>query len=65
VAELLARHQLKTVSTFRYSRVPLPGFNLLVNHAREYKLVRAFFGSSANNRNAWLGNEYIFLLRSE
>lgn len=65
VAQLLDRHQFKVVSTFRYSRVPLPGFNILVNHAREYNLVKAFFGSCTKNRNASLGNEYILLLRSE
>jgi SAM-dependent methyltransferase len=65
VSQLLDRNKLKAISTFRYSRVPLPGFNVLVSHANEYKLMKAFFGSSAKNRNAWLGNEYIFLLKSE
>jgi SAM-dependent methyltransferase len=65
VKRLLARHQLKLEQTFRYSRVPIPGFNMLVSRAQEYNLVRAIFGSSRKNRNAWLGNEYICLLRRD
>ena len=65
IAQLLDRHKLCAVSTFRYSRMPLPGFNVLVSYANEYQLVKAFFGDCTKNRNAWLGNEYIFLLRSE
>ena len=65
VSSLLARNNFKIMNTFRYSRVPLPGFNRMVSHETEYKLVKAFFGSAMTNTNAWLGNEYIFLLSSE
>lgn len=65
VMRILTRHGLKPERTFRYSRVPIPGFNVLVSHAQEYNLVRAIFGSSKKNRNAWMGNEYIYLLRKE
>jgi SAM-dependent methyltransferase len=65
VAKVLERHQLKLESVFRYSRVPIPGFNRLVSRETEYALVKALFGSCAHNSNAWLGNEYICLLTSE
>jgi SAM-dependent methyltransferase len=65
VKRILTRHRLKPERTFRYSRVPIPGFNRIVGHAQEYGLVRAFFGSSKKNRNAWLGNEYICMLRRD
>lgn len=65
IEKLFERHQLKLTSVFRYSRAPIPGFNLLVSHAKEYELVKAFFGNCKNNHNAWLGNEYICLLSSD
>jgi len=65
VAKLFERHGLKLVSGFRYSRVPVPGFNILVSHAREYRLMKLLFGDCARNRNARLGNEYICLLTVE
>jgi len=65
VARLFDRHNLKLVSTYRYSRVPLPMFNKFVSHDAEYRLVKRFFGRCMANRNAWLGNEYICLLTTE
>ena len=65
VAKLFERHGLKLVSTFRYSRVPLPGFNIIVSHAREYRAMKLLFGDCAKNRNAKLGNEYICLLSAD
>jgi ubiquinone/menaquinone biosynthesis C-methylase UbiE len=64
VAHLFERHGLKLVSVFRYSRVPLPAFNILVSHAREYRIIRRLFGDCIKNSNARLGNEYICLLTS-
>jgi ubiquinone/menaquinone biosynthesis C-methylase UbiE len=65
VKKLLKHHHLKTKAVFRYSRMPIPGFNIIVNHAREFKLVQTLFGRAMNNRNAWMGNEYIILLEKE
>jgi cyclopropane fatty-acyl-phospholipid synthase-like methyltransferase len=65
VAKLLDKNKLRIVSTFRYSRIPLPGFNSIVSHPREFALMKAFFGSSERNRNAWLGNEYIMRIVAE
>lgn len=65
VTKLLANHRLRIVSTFRYSRVPIPGFNAVVSHRTEYQFLGACFGSSNRNRNAWLGNEYIMRIAAE
>jgi SAM-dependent methyltransferase len=65
VAKLLENNRLRIVSTFRYSRVPIPGFNTIVSHPREYCFMKALFGSAKRNRNAWLGNEYIMRLVAE
>lgn len=65
VFEIVHRHGFKLVSTYRYSRVPVLGFNRLVGHAAEHRLVKAVFGDSTNNRNAWLGNEYICMLTTD
>ncbi len=64
VKPMLDRQQLAVVSTYRYSRVPLPGFTRIVGAALEHRLVKAMFGDCAKNRNAWMGNEYLFLLGS-
>jgi len=65
VARMFERHHLHLEAKFRYSRIPIPGFNRLVNHAQEYKLVSALFGDCKKNRNAAWGNEYICLLRAQ
>jgi ubiquinone/menaquinone biosynthesis C-methylase UbiE len=65
VENLFELHQLKLVSTFRYSRVPLPGFNLLVSYATEYIWMKRFFGDCEKNSNASLGNEFIYLVTAE
>jgi SAM-dependent methyltransferase len=64
VAKLLELHDLKIVSAFRYSRVPLPAFNRVFGHPLEFRLMRRCFGNCNENRNARFGNEYIFLLES-
>jgi SAM-dependent methyltransferase len=65
VSLLFEKHQLKLVSIFRYSRIPIPGIDRLLNHEIQYRLAKLLFGQSANNRNAWLGNEYICRLTVE
>jgi cyclopropane fatty-acyl-phospholipid synthase-like methyltransferase len=62
VSSLFEKHQLKLVSAFRYSRIPLPGIDRIVSHEMQYRTAKLMFGEYTNNRNAWLGNEYICLL---
>jgi SAM-dependent methyltransferase len=65
VAALFEKHHLKLVSTFRYSRIPLPGLDRILSHRLQYLLARLIFNDSRNNTNASSGNEYICLLNSE
>jgi ubiquinone/menaquinone biosynthesis C-methylase UbiE len=62
VAPLFEKHGLKLESVFRYSRIPFPGIDRLVPHGLQYRFAKWMFGSSLDNRNANLGNEYICLL---
>ena len=64
VAGMFERQQLHIVSIFRYANVPLPGVERLIAAEVLYRLVRLIFGNAGNNRNAWLGNEYICLVRA-
>jgi hypothetical protein len=45
--------------SFRYT-LPLPVLARLMTQGASYKAVRAIFGTSRRNRNAWLGNECIY-----
>ena len=62
VAQLIRRHDFEVVSVFRYARFPLPGFNKLISHDREYAILKSLFGQADQPRKQYLGNEYIFLL---
>jgi SAM-dependent methyltransferase len=61
----LAKHGFMVVSEYRYARLPLPGLHRLVPASLLIYLVRMIFGSARKNRNAWLGNEHICLVRAE
>jgi SAM-dependent methyltransferase len=62
VFELFDRHGMELETVFRYARIPIPGIEKVVTHDFSYKVVELIFGKSPNNKNAWLGNEYICLL---
>jgi SAM-dependent methyltransferase len=55
-------HGMKLETAFRYARIPIPGIEKVVTHDFSYKVVELIFGRCPNNKNAWLGNEYICLL---
>jgi ubiquinone/menaquinone biosynthesis C-methylase UbiE len=64
---LLSRHEvqgmlrasnLNLISTFRYS-IRLPGIYRLFAQDTLYKAARAIFGTPRQNRNSFLGNQYI------
>jgi SAM-dependent methyltransferase len=65
VANLFERHNLELVSAFRYAMIPVPGIQKVVSPGMLYKLVSAVFGNCDDNRNAWLGNQYICLLTAK
>lgn len=62
---LFEKHHLRLISVFRYARLPLPGIDKILSHEIQYRIATLIFGKSRNNRNAWLGNEYICLLTRE
>ena len=65
VSDLLERNDFEVASVFRYSRFPLPGFNRVISHDLEYSILTSFFGEAGRSKKQWLGNEYIFLLKSK
>ena len=65
VMELLKRHHFRVLTDYRYSRLPIPGIQRVVSAGLLTRIVRAIFGKSNQNRNAWLGNEHICFLRSD
>lgn len=65
VAPLFESNHFKLVSVFRYARVPLPGIDRVISHQMQYRISKLIFGHCTNNRNAWLGNEYICLLHAD
>jgi 2-polyprenyl-3-methyl-5-hydroxy-6-metoxy-1,4-benzoquinol methylase len=65
VTRWLSKQGFTMVSEYRYSRLPLPGIHRVVPASLLVRLVRMIFGSARKNRNAWLGNEHICLLRAE
>jgi 2-polyprenyl-3-methyl-5-hydroxy-6-metoxy-1,4-benzoquinol methylase len=62
VARMLRSEKLRLMSVFRYSLTPIPGIPKLMTQTQLYNMARGIYGNSRNNRNAWLGNEYICLL---
>jgi ubiquinone/menaquinone biosynthesis C-methylase UbiE len=64
VTQILSRHQLLPKAEFRYA-APLPGDHRLFSQDLLYKWTRQIFGTVSQNRNTWLGNEYIGQFRLE
>jgi SAM-dependent methyltransferase len=65
VMQLISRHQFRVLADFRYARLPIPGIHRIISADLLGGAVRAVFGKSTQNRNAWLGNEHICFLRIE
>jgi SAM-dependent methyltransferase len=61
VAQLVAAHDLRFVSQYRYALPPIPGLGTIKRDAF-YRFVRIMYGECDDNRNTWLGNEYICML---
>jgi 2-polyprenyl-3-methyl-5-hydroxy-6-metoxy-1,4-benzoquinol methylase len=65
VFQLIERHKFRLLVDFRYARLPIPGVHRIISADLLGRGVRAVFGRSTRNRNAWLGNEHICFLRAE
>lgn len=53
---------LKGIGLYRYARPPI-GASALLDHEQTYRLTRRIFGPPDQNRNRWIGNEFIYLLQ--
>jgi 2-polyprenyl-3-methyl-5-hydroxy-6-metoxy-1,4-benzoquinol methylase len=62
VLEATMEHGLAKTAEFRYS-FPWPGMHRILSQDTLYRLVRRTFGDVQNNRNAWMGSEYIRCLK--
>lgn len=52
---------LVPINRYRYG-IPPAGTHWFANQARMYSLTRYLFGQSNDNRNGWMGNEFIYCL---
>jgi ubiquinone/menaquinone biosynthesis C-methylase UbiE len=64
IRALISASGLQILSTFRYSLPAFPGSRLLGQRSL-FRIVRGTYGEPGRNRNAWMGNEYICLLRTQ
>jgi 2-polyprenyl-3-methyl-5-hydroxy-6-metoxy-1,4-benzoquinol methylase len=60
ILRIARENRLKLISGYRYG-LPLPGMHRVFSQEALYNLVRALFGTSARNRNPWLGGESLML----
>ncbi len=65
VAALFAKHQLRLLETFRYSRIPLPFVGRFLSAGLQHRLAKLVFGDAERNSNASSGNEYLCLLTAD
>ncbi|MEO8737578.1 MAG: methyltransferase domain-containing protein [Edaphobacter sp.] len=65
VAPLFEKHSLRVVSSFRYSRIPLPAIDRILSEETHHWLASRFFGTPRRNTRASFGNEYICLLAAK
>lgn len=57
-----ARRGFDLAGAYRYS-IPLPGMRRLFGQNAVYRTIRALYGTSKSNRNAWLGNEVLLCFK--
>lgn len=57
-----AKRGFELAGAYRYS-IPLPGMRRLFGHNAVYRTIRALYGTSNSNRNAWLGNEFLLCFK--
>ena len=65
VLETSATNRLRVLSTFRYSRLPVPLLPRLLSIRLQHRVAKNIFGDTQKNTFASFGNEYICLLQAE
>jgi len=61
VMGLCRENGFKPVALYRYGPPPL-GTSKFASQEQMYRITRGLFGPSNRNRNAWMGNEFLYLL---
>jgi ubiquinone/menaquinone biosynthesis C-methylase UbiE len=59
VLRLCQDHRLAIATLYRYSLPPL-GTSTFTSQDEMYKITRYLFGSASQNRNRWMGNDFIY-----
>jgi 2-polyprenyl-3-methyl-5-hydroxy-6-metoxy-1,4-benzoquinol methylase len=55
-------NSLKAIAVYRYGMPPI-GASMFMDQEQMYRMTRYLFGSSDRNRNAWMGNQFIYLFQ--
>jgi ubiquinone/menaquinone biosynthesis C-methylase UbiE len=61
IVQLLHENGLHPVGVYRYG-LPPAGTHKIARQDQMYRLTRFLFGASNQNRNKWMGNEFIYCL---
>jgi ubiquinone/menaquinone biosynthesis C-methylase UbiE len=61
VLEFCRQNHLAVSALYRYGLPPI-GTSKFADQAQMYKMTRFLFGPSGRNRNAWMGNQFIYRL---
>ena len=61
ILRLCRENGFETSAAYRYGLPPL-GSSMFAGQEEMYKITRYLFGPSDRNRNAWLGNQFIYRL---
>jgi ubiquinone/menaquinone biosynthesis C-methylase UbiE len=62
IVDLCQANGLRASALYRYGLPPL-GASRFKNQQEMYRMVRNLFGSTEQNRNTWMGNQFIFRLQ--
>jgi 2-polyprenyl-3-methyl-5-hydroxy-6-metoxy-1,4-benzoquinol methylase len=55
-------NSLKTLAAYRYGMPPI-GASRFMDQEQMYRMTRYLYGPPDRNRNAWMGNQFIYLLQ--
>jgi ubiquinone/menaquinone biosynthesis C-methylase UbiE len=61
ITQLCRQHGLSPTALYRYGLPPV-GTHKIVGQDGMYQMTRYLFGASDRNRNAWMGNEFIYCM---
>jgi len=62
IESICQENSLKTLAVYRYGLPPI-GASMFIDQEQMYRITRYLFGPSEQNRNRWMGNQFICLLQ--